>query len=55
MRLGKIEAKGEGVAEDEIVRLNHQITGHETVNFRIWWSIKKPGMLQFIGSQKDMT
>ena len=27
--LGKIEAKGEGVAEDEMVEWDHQLKGHE--------------------------
>ena len=27
--LGKIEAKGEGVAEDEMVEWDHQLNGHE--------------------------
>ena len=27
--LGKIEAKGEGVAEDEMVEWAHQLNGHE--------------------------
>ena len=29
LRLGKIEARGEGMAEDEMVGWHHQLSGHE--------------------------
>ena len=30
LMLGRIEAKGEGAAEDEMVRQHHQLNGHES-------------------------
>ena len=42
-----------GMAEDEMVGWHHQLDGHEFwVSPRRWWWTRKPGVLQFMGSQR---
>ena len=42
-----------GMTEDEMVGWHHQLDGHEFwVSSRHWWWTRKPGVLQFMGSQR---
>ena len=42
-----------GTTEDEMVGWHHQLNGHEFwVGSRSWWWTWRPGMLQFLGSQR---
>ena len=42
-----------GMAEDEMVGWHHWLNGHEFwVNSRSWWWTGRPGVLQFMGSQR---
>ena len=46
-----------GMTEDEMAGCHHRIDGHEwvLVNSGSWWWTGRPGMLQFMGSQKSWT
>ena len=46
---GQVE---KGVTEDEIVGWHHQLNGHDWANSGSWWRTGKPGLLQFMGSQR---
>ena len=50
--MGKTENKGEGAAEDEIVRQHQQISGHEFEQTPGDRRAEKSGMLQSIGLQR---
>ena len=53
LMLGKMEDTEEKRAtEDEIVGWYHQFNGHELGQTRSWRGTGKPGMLQFMGSQR---
>ena len=42
-----------GMTEDEIVGWHHQLNGHECwVHSESWWYTGRPGVLQFMGSQR---
>ena len=42
-----------GTTEDEMVGLHHRLNGQEFwVNSRSWWWTGRPGVLQFLGSQR---
>ena len=44
-----------GMTEDEMARWHHRLYGHEFdwVNSGRWWLTGRPGVLQFMGSQRD--
>ena len=41
-----------GTTEDEMVGWHHRLNGHEFDEFRSWWWIGKPGVLQSMGLQR---
>ena len=41
-----------GMTEDEMVGWHHWLNGHEWVNSGSWWWTGRPGVLQFMGSQR---
>ena len=41
-----------GTTEDEMAGWHHQLDGHEWVISGSWWWTGRPGMLQFMGSQR---
>ena len=41
-----------GTTEDEMAGSHHQLNAWVWVNSRSWWWTGRPGMLQFIGSQR---
>ena len=42
-----------GMTEDEMPGWHHWLDGHVWVNSRSWWWTGRPGVLQFMGSQKS--
>ena len=44
--------KEKGTTEDEMAGWHHWLDGHVSVNCRSWWWTGKPGVLQFLGSQR---
>ena len=44
------EGLGAGGEEDEMAGWHHQLDGHES---RSWWWTERPGVLWFMGSQRD--
>ena len=44
--------KEKGMTEDEMVGWHHWLIGHEWVNSGSWWCTGRPGVLQFMGSQR---
>ena len=51
-RLGKMKAKGEGAAKDEMVNSITNSMENSLSKFWEWWWTGKPGMLQSMGSQR---
>ena len=41
-----------GTTEDEMAIWHHRLNGHEFEWTRSWWWTERPGMLQFMGSQR---
>ena len=41
-----------GMTEDEMVGWHHRLNGHVCVNSGSWWWTGRPGVLQFMGSQR---
>ena len=41
-----------GTTEDEMAGWHHRLNGHSLGGLSSWWWTKKPGMLQFMGSQR---
>ena len=41
-----------GTTEDEMAGWHHRLDGHVWVNSRSWWWTGRPGVLQFMGSQR---
>ena len=52
LMLGTIECRGEGVTENEMVGWHYQLNGHEFEQAPGDGRTGKPGMLQFMGSQR---
>ena len=48
----RLRAGGEGVTEDEMVGWHHWLDGHGFGWTRSWWWTGRPGMLQFMRSQR---